>query len=55
MTRTEEVRVRMTPEEKVLVQVFAKTQHLAFSSWARKVLLDALTEVPGPWENSNIG
>lgn len=52
MTRTVEVHVRMTPEEKARVQSFAKTQHLAFSSWARKILLDALSEVSGPWSQN---
>lgn len=42
MTRTEDIRLKVSPEEKAAIKAYAETQHLAFSSWARKVLLDTI-------------
>ena len=44
MAKTDNLLIRLTPEDKGRLQRVAEAQYLEMSTWARQVLLKAVTE-----------
>ena len=47
MPRTEFLQIRITPEDRDLFRRVAEAEHLDVSTWARRVLLQAVDQIEG--------
>jgi hypothetical protein len=48
MPKTEFLQIRCTPEDRARMQKVAATEHLDLSTWARRLLLQAVDETAQP-------